>query len=51
MLEGKKIAVLGVGMVGKALISGLVRSHIVSKGSADPLPTPKAPSSPKSASA
>jgi pyrroline-5-carboxylate reductase len=29
MLEGKKIAVLGVGMVGKALVSGLVRSHKV----------------------
>jgi len=29
MLMGKKIAVVGVGMVGKALVSGLVRSHTV----------------------
>ncbi len=29
MLKGKKIAVIGVGMVGKAIISGLLRSHTV----------------------
>ncbi|HID09414.1 TPA: pyrroline-5-carboxylate reductase, partial [Candidatus Micrarchaeota archaeon] len=32
MLQGKKIAVIGVGMVGKAIISGLLRSHAVSPG-------------------